>query len=205
MIRVSLIIPDAGPLISLAHAGRLDLIDVFNQPVAVLDVVRLECLRKPASPDHLALLEWFDAGGNVVHVVDTPFRALYQQALGDEASGRNRHATRGLGDAAFAWLLPNLKLIAPKGTIPLVLTEDRNLSLTLADHHVAHILSTRAWLLGLENADVIDSAAEVIEQIERHGRRLSTLNSDFPVQAGQSQSDWIDQSSSSPGRDRCGD
>jgi hypothetical protein len=37
MIPVDLIIPDAGPLISLAHAGRLDLVDVFNRPVAVID------------------------------------------------------------------------------------------------------------------------------------------------------------------------
>lgn len=191
MITVSLIIPDAGPLISLAHAGRLDLISVFNQPVAILDVVRLECLRKPASPDHSAMRQWFEAAGNAIRVVETPFRPLYEQALLDEASGSNRHATRGLGDAAFGWLLPNLDLVAAKGTVPLVLTEDRNLSLTLADHQIAHILSTRAWLIGLENADIIESAAKVIAQIGRHGRVLSTLNSDFPVSDGEGQTKWI--------------
>ena len=139
--------------------------------------------------------EWFDATASSIRVVDTPFRPLYEQALLDEASGRNRHATRGLGDAAFSWLLPNLELVAAKGTVPLVLTEDRNLSLTLADHRVAHILSTRAWLIGLENADVIESAAEVIAQIGRHGRVLSTLNSDFPVSDGEDQTDWISAAS----------
>lgn len=34
MTPVGLIIPDAGPLISLVHAGRLDLVEVFNRPVA---------------------------------------------------------------------------------------------------------------------------------------------------------------------------
>lgn len=57
MISVDLIIPDAGPLISLAHAGRLDLIEVFDRPVVVLDIVRLECLKKPGSPDHSAVRE----------------------------------------------------------------------------------------------------------------------------------------------------
>lgn len=76
MIPVSLIIPDAGPLISLAHAGHLDLIDVFNQPVAALDMVRLECLRKPASPDPFALREWFDTGSNSIRIIETPFQLL---------------------------------------------------------------------------------------------------------------------------------
>ena len=182
MTPVDLVIPDAGPLISLAHAGRLDLVHVFDQPVAVLDVVRLECLKKPDSPDHAAMKDWFE----------TPIRQLYEQALLAEADGANRNATRGLGDAAFGWLLPNLDLVVDRRTVPLVLTEDRNLSVTLADHQVAHILSTRAWLLGLENAGVIPSAAEVIEQIGRHGRVLSMLQADVPVNGKQGTSDWID-------------
>lgn len=49
---VDLIIPDSGPLISLAHADRLDLLDVFDRPVLIPDVVRLECLKKPAASDY---------------------------------------------------------------------------------------------------------------------------------------------------------
>lgn len=195
MIPVDLIIPDAGPLISLAHAGRLDLIDVFNRPVAVLDVVRLECLKKPGSPDHPAMRQWFETNANAIRIIDTPIRAIYEQALQDEASGRNKRATRGLGDAAFGWLLPNLELIATPGTIPLVLTEDRNLSLTLADHQVAHILSTRAWLVGLQNAGVIESADDVIAQIGRHGRMLSTLYAETPVEQDGHESDWVTSTS----------
>lgn len=191
MIPVDLIIPDSGPLISLAHAGRLDLVNVFNRPVAILDIVRLECLKKPGSPDHPAMREWFETNGNAIRIIETPIRSVYEQALQDEVSGRNRHATRGLGDAAFGWLLPNLDTIAAHGTIPLVLTEDRILSITLADHQVAHILSTRAWLVGLQNAGVIESAAEVIDQIGRHGRMLSTLRSDIPATIDGDESDWV--------------
>lgn len=56
---IDLIIPDSGPLISLAHAGRLDLVLVFDRPVVVADIVKLECLKKPGSPDHTALVDWF--------------------------------------------------------------------------------------------------------------------------------------------------
>lgn len=191
MIAVNLIIPDAGPLISLAHAGRLDLLDVFKQPVAVLDVVRLECLKKPDSPDHSAMRDWFKAKANAVRIIETPIRALYEQALEAEATGRNRTATRGLGDAALGWLLPNLDTVVTPGTVPLVLTEDRTLSVTLADHQVAHVLSTRTWLTGLQNAGVIESADEVIEQIDRHGRKLSKLQIDLPATIDDDQTDWI--------------
>lgn len=187
---VDLIIPDSGPLISLAHANRLDLVEVFDRPVAVLDVVKLECLKKREAPDYEILKSWFDRSGNAVRIVDTPLCATYQKALEDERSGRNPRATRGLGDATFGWLLPNLGDVVAPGAIPLVLLEDRNLSLTL-DLGLAHILSTRAWLSGLERAGVIESAAEVIEQINRHGRNLSTLQADRPVERDNRKSGWI--------------
>lgn len=191
MIPVDLIIPDAGPLISLAHAGRLDLIDVFNRPIAVVDVVRLECLKKPESPDHSVMKAWFEAKSNAIRIIDTPLRPVYEQALHDENSGRNSRATRGLGDAAYGWLLPNLDMVATRGAVPLVLTEDRNLSVTLADHKVAHILSTRAWLTGLQNAGVIASAAEVIAEIGRHGRNVSALYVDKPNVVDDDQTEWL--------------
>ncbi len=191
MTPVDLIIPDAGPLISLAHAGRLDLIDVFNRPVAVLDVVRLECLKKPDSPDHEIISAWFRANANAVRIIETPLRSVYEQALADETRGLSRNATRGLGDAAFAWLLPNLDTVAARGTVPLVLTEDRNLSIALNGQHVAHILSTRAWLVGLQNAGVIESANDVIAQIGRHGRMLSSLSFDSPATSAGIETDWI--------------
>lgn len=191
MTPVNLIIPDAGPLISLAHAGRLDLVEVFNRPVAVIDVVKLECLKKPDSPDHAVMKAWFHNNSNAIRIIETPIRPVYEQALQEEVSGENPRATRGLGDAAYGWLLPNIDLVAPRGTIPLVLTEDKNLSITLADHQVAHILSTRAWLAGLENAGVIESAEEIIAEIGRHGRSLSTLQVDRPTEIDEDETDWL--------------
>lgn len=191
MTPVDLIIPDAGPLISLAHAGRLDLVEVFNTPVAVIDIVKLECLKKPESPDHSLLREWFENNDNSIRIIDTPLRQAYDQALQDELSGKNPRATRGMGDAAYGWLLPNIDLVSHRGAIPLVLTEDKNLSITLADHNVAHILSTRAWLTGLQNAGVIESAAEIIGRIGQHGRNLSPLQVDRAVEARGDKSDWL--------------
>lgn len=75
--------------------------------------------------------------------------------------------------------------------MPLVLTEDRNLSFTLGGQQAAHILSTRAWLLGLENAGVIESAGDVIARIGRHGRVPSPMQVDKPFVLDELASDWL--------------
>lgn len=187
---VDLIIPDSGPLISLAHANRLDLVEVFDLPVAVLDVVKLECLKKPNSPDHERMADWFLRHSNRIRIVESPFGQIYKAALADEQSGAKPKATRGLGDAAIAWLIPNITEIASRGSIPLVLLEDRNLSITLSTG-LAHILSTRTWLVGLEQAGVIESAADVITQIGEHGCTLSSLQIDRPAVVEQQDTSWI--------------
>ena len=199
---VNLIIPDSGPLISLAHANRLDLVEVFDLPVAVLDVVKLECLKKPNSPDHERMANWFLRHSNRIRVVESPFGQIYRAALADEQSGAKPRATRGLGDAAIAWLIPNISEVASHDAIPLVLLEDRNLSITLSTG-MAHILSTRTWLVGLEQAGVIKSAAEVITQIGNHGRALSSLQVDRPATVDQINTSWID--ALSKGRGGMGD
>lgn len=115
---VDLIIPDSGPLISLAHADRLDLIEVFDRPVVIADIVKLECLKKPAAPDHLILERWFARIGNRARVVDTPMREPYEAALERERAGERR-ATSGFGDATLTYMLRRLDDFAAPGAIPL--------------------------------------------------------------------------------------
>ena len=118
---VDLIVPDSGPLISLAHANRLDLLDVFDRPVIVLDVVRAECLKKPDSPDHDRLRRWFNERRNRISIAESPIGPVYEAKLAEERSGRDPHATRGLGDASIVWLTANIGRVAARGAIPLVL------------------------------------------------------------------------------------
>lgn len=106
------------------------MVEVFNRPAAVIDVVKLECLKKPDSPDYTVIKAWFHNNSDAIRIIETPVRSVYEQALQDEVSGKNPRATRGLGDAAYGWLLPNIDLVAQRGTVPLVLTEDKNLSIT---------------------------------------------------------------------------
>lgn len=108
---VDLVIPDSGPLISLAHARRLDLVLVFDRPVVIADIVKLECLKKPGSPDHDFLADWFARMSNSIRIEDTGMRGVYEAALDRERTGQEPRATSGYGDAALAYMLRRLDIM----------------------------------------------------------------------------------------------
>lgn len=189
---VDLVIPDSGPLISLAHAGRLDLVLVFDRPVVIADIVQLECLKKPGSPDHDTLANWFARAGNRIRIEDTGMRGVYQAAIERERSGEEPRATSGYGDAALAYMLRRIDIIAGPTTIPLVLLEDSKAARSLQRFDRAHILSTRTWLNSLERAGVIPSADRIIQQMKGEGRDLSAVQVDRPGQDDDDlRSDWL--------------
>jgi len=188
---VDLVIPDSGPLISLAHARRLDLVLVFDRPVVIPDIVKLECLKKPGSPDHDVLADWFARMSNSIRIENTGMGGVYQAALERERSGEEPRATSGYGDAALAYMLRRLDLIAGADAIPLVLLEDSKATRSLQRYDRAHILSTRTWLYSLERAQVIPSADQIIAQMKHAGRDLSTVQVDRPGQDDPFASGWL--------------
>lgn len=197
---VDLIIPDSGPLISLAHADRLDLIEVFDRPIVIADIVKLECLKKPTAVDYPVLERWFSRIGNRARVVDTPMREPYEAALMRERAGETR-ATSGFGDATLAYMLRRLDDYAASGSIPLVLIEDEGASKLLARYERAHVVSTRTWLISLERANVIPSARDVIMEIAHGGRKLSDLQADRPGVSDEVRSAWLTISASKRNED----
>lgn len=56
---MSLVVTDTGPLISLAVIDRLDLLDSFDRPVLVADVVMYECTKMQDKPGAGRLRDWF--------------------------------------------------------------------------------------------------------------------------------------------------
>lgn len=189
---VDLIIPDSGPLISLAYADRLDLIEVFDRPIIIADIAKLECLKKPTAPDYPVLDRWFSRIGNRARVVDTPMREPYEAALRRERAGEKR-ATSGFGDATLSYMMRRLDDYAAPGALPLVLIEDETASKLLARFEQAYVLSTRTWLISLECAGVIPSAREVINEIAHGGRELSDLQADRPGTGNAARSAWLNQ------------
>jgi predicted nucleic acid-binding protein len=201
---VTLIVADAGPLISLACADELRLLQSFGHPVVIADVVRKECTRKFGAPGEARLSQWFEtAGGNQFKELDTPFLDVFTKAMAKEASGEDPEATVGLGDAAISWILKNLsRLKAVDGQslsvgpneLALVLTEDGPYGdgPILMKRH-AHVLSTRGWLKTLERLGLIPSYKAVIDEIQKGGRHVGRYMADRPATPAEGvQSDWKD-------------
>lgn len=124
-------------------------------------------------------------------VAETPIGPIFESAAGCEASGVDPVATRGLGDAALSWALQNLDRLSHADAVPLVLIEDGKLAVRLQGLNRGHILSTRSWLAALDEAGIADYVA-VVSEMARHGRGLSALAVDAPVDAGADGSVWLD-------------
>ncbi len=197
---ITLIIPDAGPLITLAIADRLELLQSFGRPVIIMDVVKEECLHKSDAPEYPRLKAWFEkTGENQMRIMSTPFLTVFKDAARQRAEGGDEHATQGLGDATIAWFVANISRFHSADDIGLVLTEDASFG-DVALRRDVHVLSTRAWLHGLENAGVIPSAADVIAAVQANGRSISRYAADRPaVITPGTKSDWIDQTKKSGG------
>ena len=199
---VSLVLPDAGPLISLATADRLDLLDLFAVPLATLDVVKAECLFKDWE-GRQSLERWFGRNEDRIEIIASPIMATYASAIERVRDGSDPSATRGLGDAAISWYVANAPFTRPRHTTTLVLTEDAAFGDSRLRRDV-HVLSTRAFLQTLENLDVIDSARRILDDIERGGRKPAPYMADRPAlvgASGKAKSSWASALKKSAGRE----
>lgn len=182
---ISLVVPDAGPLISLATADRLDLFDRFAVPVATLDVVKGECLFKDW-PGKANLERWFGRNEAAIEIIESPIMPIYLAAIESERRNEDPHATKGLGDAAISWFVAKAPFMRKPHTTTLVLTEDAAFGDSRLGRDV-HVLSTRAFLQTLENLGVIESAKAILTDIEQNGgRRVAPYQADRPALVGAS-------------------
>lgn len=188
---VTLVVPDAGPLISLSMADRLDLFEAFAIPIATLDVVKAECLHKNW-PGRERLERWFERNANRVEIIESPLLTAYLAAVDKELTNKDASASRGLGDAAITWFVANAPFLRPPRTTLLVLTEDAAFGDSRLGRDV-HVLSTRAFLQTLENLDIIESARTILDEIEKGGRKVAPYNADRPALVGargKSKTSW---------------
>lgn len=118
-------------------------------------------------------------------------RGVYEAAIKRERSGEEPRATSGYGEAALAFMLWCLDIIAGPDAIPLVLVKDSKAARSLQRFDRAHILSTRTRLNSLERAGVIPSANRIIGQMKKIGRDLSAVQVDGPGQDDDLRPDWL--------------
>jgi hypothetical protein len=165
------LLPDAGPLITLAYADALDLLLKSGWAVALVDMVLHEVTRNE-TPTSARIGAW--ARDNHIPVLETAIYSRYRQAC---ATSPARKAN--LGEFAIQEAMSGFSLAAEK--TGLFLFEDSKIaraSFLLPDN--CRKVSTRAFLIFLEQQGLIESATEVERRAIMAGRQFSRIR--FPPQ-----------------------
>lgn len=166
------LLPDAGPLITLAYADALDLLLKPRWPIVLVDMVLHEVTRQQ-TPTSEKLARWVEA--NNVSVRTTRTFQHYQQTLAAEAVGVRKS---NLGELAIQETMNDFALDQPQKT-GVFLFEDHKIaraSFLLPDN--CRKISTRAFLIFLEQKGWLASATEIERQAIQAGRNFSRLR--FP-------------------------
>ncbi len=169
-LAIRVLIPDTGPLISLAVGDALDLLLAVSDDVRIVitDVVEFEAThRAQAYIDGAAINAFLHANAPRVEVMPT---TVGQLALADARrraeAGEALTLPKDLGELSITNFVISLRTANP-GDPMLVLTEDDWFAAnTYALPGNVHLLSTAAFLDGLEAAGRIPSAAVVRAQIQ---------------------------------------
>jgi hypothetical protein len=167
------LLPDAGPLITLAYADALGLLFKPSWSLALVDMV-LEEVTRNQTPTSQRLAEWVKT--NAVPVLTTQTLRQYQQAQAASLTAPPRRAN--LGELAIAEIMNDFALETPPRT-GVFLFEDHKIARTsfLLPENCRKV-STRAFLIYLEQRGWLASAAEIERRAIRAGRNFSQLR--FP-------------------------
>ena len=178
-VSITFVIADTGPLISLAVADRLDLLQSFGTPVFVTDAVVCECLRMSSKPGVDRLRDWFRDHSNEVKIVETPMGEAYRKAAKLEDDGFD-NPTKNFGEWASSWVMENVSALLPQLKLNpgrhfgLILSEDNDYLYGRPPHHKvpanAHFLSTQAFFVALERMGFIPSARDLRKTVQNNGR-----------------------------------
>jgi len=203
---INVVIPDGGPLISLAKGGHLDLLLLFRPEVRILiaDAVAHEVTRFAGKyPDAAVIARFIAENAPRVQVEKTELGATliaamqlwdaYQSASPDKksilenAAGlKPENPPRNGGEAAILGLAREMTY-AHKENIILVLSEDRRFLSAAIGLAQTHVLSTRAFLEGLARLGKI-SLDDVWSDILSDRTGVNSASVDEP--APDEKTDW---------------
>lgn len=169
----TLLLPDAGPLITLAYAQALDLLLKPGWPVQIVDMVLYEVTRN-RTPTSATITAWVRA--NAVTVLPTQTMAHYLQRQSVAAAAPRKS---NLGEVAVQEAMNSFALRDPP-PVGVFLFEDHKIASTgfLLPENCRKV-STRAFLTFLEQKGWLESAAEVERKAIVRGRAFSQLR--FPL------------------------
>ncbi len=166
------LLPDAEPLITLAYAESLDLLFRPGWAVALVDMVLLEVTRNQ-TPTSARLAHWVQA--NQVPVLTTRIHERYRQNL---SGGAVPPRKSNLGELAIQESMNHFAVEQPPKTGVFLFEGHKIARVGFVVPDNCRKVSTRAFLLFLEQKGWLASAAEIERKAIHAGRAFSNLR--FP-------------------------
>ena len=167
------LLPDAGPLITLAYADALDVLFKPGWRVAVVDMVLHEVTRNQ-TPTSSKLAKWVKR--HQLTVLATQTCAQYRQELSQPGVSPQRKAN--LGELAVQETINQFALQQPPQTAVFLFEDHRVARTSFFLPEPCQKISTRAFLMFLEQKGWIASSIEIERQAIQAGRAFSQLR--FP-------------------------
>lgn len=189
---IAVVMPDTGPLISLARIGRLDLLDRFRSQILFTDAVQVELIDGPQDdPDRATLTEWIASGGTRIRIVETAYGTLLQQNRellryvpeAERARFRRHSRVKDAGENPIRELADEIRDTLSCDAPGLVLFEDASVMKMDFGPYV-RVMTTWSFAVALERLEVIPPASELFDRIEDTGRTPPRQAFDRPSAAG---------------------
>jgi hypothetical protein len=166
------LVPDAGPLITLAYADSLDLLFKPGWSVEIVDMVLHEVTRNH-TPSSEKLLHWVKA--NDLPILPTQIFDRYQQAL---SLGSETPRKANLGELAIQETMGHFALGQPPRAGVFLFEDYKIARASFVLPEACRKVSTRAFLMFLEHKGWITSATDIERKAIHAGRSFSSLR--FP-------------------------
>ncbi len=160
-VDIAVVIPDAGPVLTLARIGRVDLLGHFMVPIRIVDQVHYE-ITKPQNDPRGEVAAALARLHNRIEIIETTVGLGFRTKR-----ARNPQEPSGnLGEIAVDEYATSLARTTGPGFVPLVLFEDPDvLELRIARLKDVHLLNTTGWLLTLHRGGLLPEALDLVEQI----------------------------------------
>jgi hypothetical protein len=164
------LLPDAGPLITLAYADALDVLFKPRWSVMLVDMVLHEVTRN-RTPTSNKLAKW--AKSKMLPVVSTKTFQHYQRMRTEMAPRK-----ANLGELAIQEAMNDFALEQPPKTCVFLFEDHKIARASFLVPDTCRKISTRAFLIFLEQKAWLESAADVERRALLAGRAFSSLR--FP-------------------------
>ena len=166
------LLPDAGPLITLAYADALDLLLERGWAIVLVDMVLHELTRNK-TPTREKLAQWVVERN--ISVRPTRVFAHHQQLLASEPV---ESRTANLGELAIQETMNDFALTQSKSHYVFLFEDHKIASASFLVPDNCRKISTRAFLMFLEQQGWLASATDIERRAIQAGRNFSRLR--FP-------------------------